>query len=32
MTDYYGLYDTEEALQASRKDPGNVKPMVMPGS
>jgi hypothetical protein len=25
-----GLDDTEEALQASRKDPANVKPMVVP--
>jgi L-iditol 2-dehydrogenase len=30
VTGYYGLGDTEEALQASRKDPGNVKPMVVP--
>jgi L-iditol 2-dehydrogenase len=32
VTSYYGLNDTEEALQVSRKDPGNVKPMVIPGS
>jgi L-iditol 2-dehydrogenase len=30
VTSYYGLDDTEEALQASRKDPANVKPMVVP--
>jgi L-iditol 2-dehydrogenase len=32
VTGYYGLEDTEEALQASRKDSGNVKPMVVPNS
>jgi L-iditol 2-dehydrogenase len=32
VTSYYGLEDTEEALQASRKDPANVKPMVIPTS
>ena len=32
VTGYYGLEDTEEALQASRKNPGNVKPMVVPNS
>ncbi len=32
VTGYYGLENTEEALQASRKDPGNVKPMVVPNS
>jgi L-iditol 2-dehydrogenase len=32
VTGYYGLEDTEEALQATRKDPGNVKPMVVPSS
>ncbi len=32
VTGYYGLEETEEALQASRKDPGNVKPMVVPSS
>jgi L-iditol 2-dehydrogenase len=32
VTSYYGLDDTEEALQASRKDPANVKPMVIPDS
>jgi L-iditol 2-dehydrogenase len=32
VTSYYGLEETEEALQASRKDPGNVKPMVVPNS
>jgi L-iditol 2-dehydrogenase len=32
VTSYYGLEDTEEALQASRKDPANVKPMVIPNS
>ncbi len=32
VTSYYGLEDTEEALQASRKDPVNVKPMVIANS
>jgi L-iditol 2-dehydrogenase len=32
VTGYYGLEDAEEALQASRKDPANVKPMVIPAS
>jgi L-iditol 2-dehydrogenase len=32
VTSYYGLEDTKEALQASRKDPANVKPMVIPNS
>jgi L-iditol 2-dehydrogenase len=32
VTGYYGLEDTEEALRASRKNPGNVKPMVVPNS
>ena len=32
VTSYYGLEDTEEALQASRKDPANVKPMVIANS
>src|SRR5215217_7066893 len=32
VTSHYGLADTEEALQASGKDPANVKPMVMPSS
>jgi L-iditol 2-dehydrogenase len=32
VTGYYRLEETEEALQASRKDPGNVKPMVVPNS
>lgn len=32
ITSHYGLQDTEEALQASKKDPGNVKPMVIPAS
>jgi L-iditol 2-dehydrogenase len=32
VTGYYGLDDTEEALQASRKDPANVKLMVIPNS
>jgi L-iditol 2-dehydrogenase len=32
VTGYYGLDDTEEALQVSRKDPANVKPMVIPNS
>jgi L-iditol 2-dehydrogenase len=32
VTGYYGLEDTEEALQASQKDPANVKPMVVPNS
>ena len=30
VTSHYGLPDTEEALQASGKDPANVKPMVIP--
>ena len=30
VTSSYGLRDTEEALQASGKDPANVKPMVIP--
>jgi len=30
VTSHYGLSETEEALQASGKDPANVKPMVMP--
>jgi L-iditol 2-dehydrogenase len=32
VTGYYGLEDTEEALRASRKNPDNVKPMVVPNS
>jgi L-iditol 2-dehydrogenase len=32
VTSHYGLAETEEALQASGKDPANVKPMVMPFS
>jgi len=32
VTSHYGLSETEEALQASGKDPANVKPMVMPSS
>jgi L-iditol 2-dehydrogenase len=32
VTSYYGLEDVEEALQASRKDPANVKPMVIANS
>ena len=32
VTSYYGLEETEEALQASRKDPANVKPMVVSNS
>jgi L-iditol 2-dehydrogenase len=32
VTSYYSLEDTEEALQASRKDPANVKPMVIANS
>jgi L-iditol 2-dehydrogenase len=32
VTSYYGLEDTKEALQASRKDPANVKQMVIPTS
>jgi L-iditol 2-dehydrogenase len=32
VTSYYRLEDTEEALQASRKDPANVKPMVIANS
>ncbi|HEX2739912.1 MAG TPA: NAD(P)-dependent alcohol dehydrogenase [Rubrobacter sp.] len=30
VTSHYGLDDTEEALKASRQDPANVKPMVLP--
>lgn len=30
VTSQYGLNDTEEALKASRQDPANVKPMVLP--
>jgi L-iditol 2-dehydrogenase len=30
VTSHYGLADTEEALQASGKDPANAKPMVIP--
>jgi L-iditol 2-dehydrogenase len=30
VTSHYGLPATEEALQASGKDPANVKPMVIP--
>ena len=30
VTSHYGLADTEAALQASGKDPANVKPMVIP--
>ena len=30
VTSRYGLPETEEALQASGKDPANVKPMVIP--
>ena len=30
VTSHYGLGETEEALQASGKDPANVKPMVIP--
>lgn len=30
VTSSYGLDATDEALQASRKDPANVKPMVLP--
>ncbi len=30
VTSHYGLSETEEALQASGKDPANVKPMVIP--
>lgn len=32
ITSHYGLRETEEALQASKKDPSNVKPMVIPAS
>jgi hypothetical protein len=32
VTGYYGLDKTEEALQAPRKDPANVKPVVRPGA
>ena len=32
VTSHYGLAETEEALQASGKDPANVKPMVIPDS
>ena len=30
ITGHYGLEETEEALRAGRKDPGNVKAMVIP--
>ena len=30
VTSHYGLDDTAKALQASRQDPANVKPMVLP--
>jgi L-iditol 2-dehydrogenase len=30
VTSHYGLPETKEALQASGKDPANVKPMVIP--
>jgi L-iditol 2-dehydrogenase len=30
VTSHFGLAETEEALQASGKDPANVKPMVLP--
>ena len=30
VTSHYGLAETEAALQASGKDPANVKPMVIP--
>ncbi|MGI8909774.1 MAG: NAD(P)-dependent alcohol dehydrogenase [Rubrobacteraceae bacterium] len=30
VTGHFGLEDTDSALQASRKDPANVKPMVLP--
>lgn len=32
VTGHYGLQETEEALQASGRDPGNVKSMVTPGA
>lgn len=32
VTSHYGLEGAEEALQASTKDPANVKPMVLPAS
>jgi L-iditol 2-dehydrogenase len=30
ITSHYGLQDAEEALQASKKNPADVKPMVIP--
>jgi hypothetical protein len=30
ITGHYRLEEAEEALQAGRKDPGNVKAMVIP--
>ncbi|MBA4116632.1 MAG: NAD(P)-dependent alcohol dehydrogenase [Rubrobacter sp.] len=30
VTSYYGLEDTDSALRASKEDPANVKPMVLP--
>lgn len=30
ITSHYGLQDTEEALQASKNNPADVKPMVIP--
>lgn len=32
ITSHYGLHDAEEALQASKKNPADVKPMVIPAS
>ena len=32
VTGYYGLDETEEALQAGQRDPGNVKAIVLPNS
>ena len=32
ITSHYGLQETEEALQASKKNPADVKPMVVPVS
>lgn len=31
ITSHYGLREAEAALQASKRDPSNVKPMVIPG-
>jgi L-iditol 2-dehydrogenase len=32
VSGHYGLGDAEQALQASRHDPGSIKAMVVPGA